>query len=165
MVSSGDLTALGSLIPSFPRTPSRNSPSLTLLHECARSRFDWSKLDLGLIRTRGRQSISSGQVAFYLLWLYQGGFGTEWSPLDPAGMNIGPRVWELWIVVARICERSRVCARPESGSICRWPVDSDLRIGSIRRWPVDLDLVRFVVGLSFIGTGSDLATFHILQRP
>jgi hypothetical protein len=176
MVSRGDLTALGSLIPSFLWTPSRNSSSLKLLHECARYWFDWSKLDLGLIRTRGRQSISFGQVAFYLLWLSQGRFGTEWSPLDPAGMNIGPRVWDLWIVVSRICELSRVCARPESGSIrrwlvdsdfrigsiCRWPIDWDLQIGSIRRWIVDSILVRLVIGLTCIGTGSDLAAFHIL---
>jgi hypothetical protein len=83
------LTALGSLIPSFPWTLSRNSPSLLVLHQCAREWFDWTELDLGLFRTRGRQWISLGQVAIYLLWLSQGRFGTEWSPLDPAGMNIG----------------------------------------------------------------------------
>jgi hypothetical protein len=158
LVSRGDLTALGSLIPSFPWTLSQNSPSLLLLHQCARCWFDWSELDLGLFRTRGRQSISLGQVAFYLFWLSQGRFGTEWSPLDPTGMNIGPRVWDFWFVLARICEVSCVCARPESGSIrrwlvdsafrigsdCRWPVDRDLRIGSIRRWIVDSNLVRLV---------------------
>jgi hypothetical protein len=89
LVSRGDLTALGSLIPSFPWTLSRNSPSLLVLHQCAREWFDWTELDLGLFRTRGRQWISLGQVAIYLLWLSQGRFGTEWSPLDPAGMNIG----------------------------------------------------------------------------
>jgi hypothetical protein len=65
-------------------------------------------------------------------------------------------------VVARICELSRVCARPESSSICHWLVDSDFRIGSIRRWIVDSILVRLVIGLTCIGTRSDLAAFHIL---